>query len=150
MIDYLNKITDKNLKDFVEESIKLYGNEKKTVEANKVCDYIHNVLLVNHLISEDTTNAIEYTLIASAYLHNLFFDSKEYDGQNWIDLFKAREKLFSIGKKHDVTTDILDVIFTTIESQLGQDTPIPALRPKFGTPTQTFVEGIWLVKHYIK
>ena len=73
-------------------------------------------------------------------LHNLFYDG------TLESLFAARVKLTSIGVKLGIPVAAQEPIWQAIEGQLGESTPIAALRVNPNSPSGILAEACWNVE----
>jgi len=134
---FIDKITSADIQNFVTLSLNEFGSIEKLIEANQVANAVFQLLEKKKLA---TNIRLVETLIASALLHNLF-----YDKDDWTTLFKARQIL----NTDMISPQISDAVFQTIEAQLGEDSPVLSIAPKPG-PTELFAIAIWTVKEYKK
>ena len=79
-------------------------------------------------------------MIAAALLHNLY-----YLREDWTTLFRARQVLYPVGEEIGIAKSVLDALFQTIEGQLGEDTPVPNVKPIPNTPTDFFATACWII-----
>lgn len=131
------------LQVFIERAHAEFGSPEKAAEADVVADILIQMLEKRGMISEHANQSFIDVLITAAYLHNLFYN--EYE---WTTLFKAREILMPIAKDMGIAENVTDVIFQTIEAQLGNETPVPSSRPAPNSPVELFANAIWIAKEY--
>lgn len=140
------------LVDFTIEALNVYGSETTIEEANKVGDVILQILKKKKLIQEGFHQTFVDVLLCSALLHNLFFDSSKAvkdAALEWENIFTARRILEPRAWNMGIERVVTDAIFTTIESQLGEDTPVTVCIAKPNTPTELFATACWVAKEYI-
>ena len=138
---YLNKITDKGMKQFCEETILNYGSEQKLKTANKVASVCLGLLKKKKLLSTQYANALCDIMIVASLLHNVWYDGSV------TSLFRAREECLETAKEL-IDPRYVEQIFQTIESQLGDDTPVEKCRPTPSTPIELFSWAVWFVEEY--
>lgn len=138
---YLNKITDKGMKQFCEETILNYGSEQKLQTANKVASVCLGLLKKKKLLSTQYANALCDIMIVASLLHNVWYDGSV------TSLFKAREECFETAKNL-IDSRYVEQIFQTIEAQLGDDTPVEKCCPTPSTPIELFSWAVWFVEEY--
>lgn len=138
---YLDMIIIEPLKDLTEKALESYSNKNKIEEANKVAELVVAKLKKKKLLTQQTQQTFVDVLLSAALLHNLF-----YDKEDWTSLFVARKMLEDLNHEYKVPFAMLDALCSTIEGQLGDDTPVPNCTPKPNTPTEMFSECVWIVK----
>ena len=139
--DFNNKITDKPLHDFVRKAILEYGTPELFKEAENVVKVLEKKFRKEKQINTQAENGWLQPIYAACYLHNLFYTS-------WnpvLSLVAARDRLTTLAEKCDVADSWKELIFQTIEGQLGADTPIPALTPHGDHPIKYFADACWIV-----
>ena len=130
------------LKEFTSKAIELYGSEEKTREADDVANIVKELLVQKKLLDEHTHQSFVDVLMASAMIHNLF-----YDEEDWLTLFKARKELMPVAKEMGINEQALSAVFHTVEGQLGERTPVAECIPKPGTPTELFAYAVWFNRY---
>lgn len=144
MVNYAEKVISPELKMFMEKAVEKYGNEEQKKESNKVADIMYQMLEKRRYISKNHHEIHVDILLVSALMHNLFFDPNDYT-----TLYKARFELDKLAEECEVRESMADLIFDTIESQLGEDPRVPAgSRPKPNTPQELFSNAVWFAKEY--
>ena len=137
---YLDSITYPNLHDFVAEALVEYGTAEKSIEAGKVIDFMMKRLEKKNLLADNNQHAWIEVLVAAALLHNLFYDG------TLPSLFMAREKLTPVAHAYELPPQIIMGIFQSIESQLGDSTPVESLVPQGNSPNDIFALACWYVE----
>lgn len=130
------------LREFALAGIEKFSTPEKLEEANRVADILRGLLVHKNLLDEQTHQSFVDILLASALLHNLFYDEKD-----WTTLFHARRELTPVAEELGINKQALDALYHTIEGQLGDKTPVVECIPKPGTPTELFSYAVWFVKH---
>lgn len=139
---HFNNLKLPEVREFLILSLSEYGTEDKLFEANKIADVMIGMLRKMKQITEHGSQTFVEIMVASALVHNLFYDGTASS------LFKAREILLPIAKKAGLPENGSDGIFQAVEAQLGHDTPVPVCKPIPGTPTEMFAWAVWFVKEY--
>lgn len=138
------------LANFVDAAIAKYGTESKFEEAEKVVNVLLQLLKKKRLVRELGYSELNDTLIAAAYLHNLFYDytveNVNGDLGNWTRLFEARYTLSKMEESKNVSDQILYAIFQSIEGQLADDMPVPYCRVDIGSPAVFLGNAVFMVK----
>jgi hypothetical protein len=140
---FLDLIKIRELHEFAIDCINMSGSEEKLEEANKVADVLVSLLKKKKLLTYSSQQSFIDVLLTSVFLHNLF-----YDKDDWRTLFDARKILEPIAKEKGITSQISDAIFQTVEAQLGDDSPLPLIKPPANSPTELFSYSIWFAKEY--
>jgi len=96
-------------------------------------------------MTQQFINGAVQPLLGAAYLFNIFFDPKSPASSLTI----ARDKLKSRMENEGVMESWTELLFQTIEGQLGADTPIPACTPHGDHPIMIFAWARWFVKEYL-
>ena len=137
---YFQTIAVPQLKEFVRNAMTEYSSPSKLREANSVILLVLDILKKKRQVSENNRPTWIDVMVAAGLLHNLFYDG------TLPSLFMAREKLMPIAKELNVPPQMAVGIFQTIESQLGDDTPVEALIPPGNSPNSVFAMACWLVE----
>jgi len=140
---YFDMIKIDELKDMVTDIINEYGSRDKLTKANKVASVLINMLKYKKLVTDGVQQSYVDMLIASALMHNIF-----YYEEDWITLFLARQAMLKYAIDHKIEPVAIDMIAQTIESQLGENTPIPLLKPTANSPGEVFATAVWFVNNY--
>lgn len=140
---YFDMIQIDDIKGFVAEMINEYGTEEKLFEANRVTDILVGMLKKRGLMNGAVQQSFVDILIASALLHNLF-----YDASDWTTIYTARKIMEPRALEGGIPVQVCDALFQTIEAQMGDDTPVPTSRPQPNTPTEVFAWAVWFAKEY--
>ena len=143
ILKYFNIIKIEELAAFTIVCINRYGSEELLFEANRVASILVEMMNKRRLINPIAQQSFVDLLIASTLLHNLFFKQED-----WTTLYKARHTLLPIAQEMGIAEQVTDAIFQTIESQMGDDSPVPASRPQPNSPTELFAWAIWFAKEY--
>lgn len=139
-----DQLVIEEVKDFVEKAINMYGTEEKLEEANRVTDRLIATYKFRGLINSNVNQSFVDLQIAASLLHNLF-----YCEDDWRTLVNARYYLEAIREEIDMHPQAFDGICKSIECQLGNDTPVPDLRPNPNTPQELFADILFQEKTYL-
>lgn len=137
-------IINDNIKEFTERSVKEFGSIEKSEQANKVAEVLIKLLKRKKLMDENTHQTFVDILLSAAFIHNLF-----YTKEDWTTLFHARRDLEKLAAKCCINKQMADALFHTVESQLGEETPLTECMPKPNTPTDLFSIAVWIAKEYM-
>lgn len=144
---YLDFIKVNDLKIFTEECLK-HANYEISEYENKIAELAMNFLIRKELL--DTGNHQTYVdaLIVAAMLHNIYFDEKRIS----TSLFKAREEFDYIADKDELyeygalPEQMREMIWDTIEGQLGDCTPMSKTKPSPNSPQDLFATAVYIVR----
>lgn len=139
---YIEKISDERIKDFVTKSISLYGDTNKLIRANQVAELMIAKFTKGKQYNPDSPQQQAWfeLLLAATLLHNLFYDS------TLTSLFMAREKLWAYGEEAGLPEQALEPIFQAIEGQLGEDTPVSLCKPGVNSPISVMADCCWFIE----
>lgn len=138
---YLYKIKDPALREFVTEALIQYGSADKFYNAEDIIDEAMQMYAHMNLINDQAESGWLQPIIAAGYIHNLFYTEE----QPITSLFMAREKLTDLAKSCGIMDSWADLVFQTVEGQLGAKTPIPACTPHGDHPIQIFAWARWFI-----
>lgn len=142
-IRFIAPLKTAEIKNFVLESLRMYGSDKKLSKAGKVATILLDMLAKRkQIIKGQELKPWVEIMVAAALLHNLFYDGSV------TSLFKAREKLQTVADFCKLPSNGSYAIFQAIECQLGDDTPIESCRPIPSTPNELFAWACWFVDEY--
>ena len=144
---YLEFIKVNDLKIFTEECLK-HANYEISEYENKVAEIAMDFLIRKELL--DTVNHQTYVdaLIVAAMLHDIYFDEAHLS----TSLFKAREEFDYIADKDELyefgalPEQMREMIWDTIEGQLGDCTPMSKTKPSPNSPQDLFATAVYIVR----
>lgn len=140
---FVDTIVAQEIKDFTEKALEAYGTQEKLKVSNKVCDVLYQMLVKRKFAGGNQHEVHVDILLSAALLHNLFFDPKD-----WTTLYDARQQLNDLAVDCGLRGGLIDLIFDTVESQMGEDTPVVGSKPKPNTPQEFFSNAVWFVTEY--
>lgn len=145
---YLDFIKVDDLRIFTEESLKK-ANYEITEYENKVAEIAMNFLIRKELLDVNNHQTYVDALLVAAMLHNIYFDEKHIA----TSLFKAREEFDEIADKDDLyefgalPEQMREMIWDTIEGQLGDCTPMSKTKPSPNSPQDLFATAVYVVRN---
>lgn len=145
---FIEFIKVKDLKVFTEECLK-EANYEITEYENKVAEITIDFLIRKELISPENHQTYVDALLIAAMLHNIYFDEKHIS----TSLFKAREAFDKIADKEDIyeygplPEQMREMIWDTIEGQLGDCTPMSKTKPSPNSPQDLFATAVWITRN---
>ena len=140
---YVDFIQVPEIKDFTREALEKFSDSDLLIEGESVANVLIALLKKKQIIADNSHQSFVDILVSAALLHNIF-----YDPDDWKTLFLARQSLKDLAEKHNLGYNYYSALFQTIESQLGQDTPVPNCKPIDNSPTELFSYAVWFVKEY--
>lgn len=142
--EFIDMINVKELHTTTIDILNKYGDTFRLDEANDVANTLIQLLKHKKLITDNTHQSFVDVLLSACMIHNLFYDKEDFT-----TLFKTRKELASVMEKAGINKQISEAIFSTVEGQLGEDSPVESIKPNPNTPTELFSFAIWITKHYI-
>lgn len=155
-VDFI-KVDD--YKIFCKKCLEATGVEP-TEYTNKVAEIVLDLLIRKELLTEVNHQTYVDSLLVAAFLHNIYYgtaDTLEYDkyqlgfDKNIANLLKAREEFDKIAdedgyKFGPIPEQFREMIWDTIEGQLGDCTPMAKTKPTPNSPQDLFATAILLTK----
>lgn len=134
-------IQNESLLKFVEDMTTKYGSPDKMEMANKVAVNLEKILKRKRLLVPGVQQMFIEVLFAAAAVHNLFFVEDDIPS-----LFKLRQVVKESEETYE--QELIEAVLQTVESQLGEDSPVPMCKPSVNSPTETFALALWIAKNY--
>lgn len=145
---FLNFIKVDDLRIFARECIKK-ANHKITEYDNKVAEISMDLLIRKDLLSPDNHQTYVDALLIASLLHNIYFDEKNL----CTSLFKAREEFDSVADMEElyefgaIPEQFREMVWDTIEGQLGDCTPMSKTRPSPNSPQDLFATAVYITRN---
>lgn len=145
---FLNFIKVDDLRIFARECIKK-SNYTITEYDNKVAEISMDLLIRKDLLAPDNHQTYVDALLVAAMLHNIYFDEK----QICTSLFKARAEFDSIADMDElyeygaIPEQFREMVWDTIEGQLGDCTPMSKTRPSPNSPQDLFATAVYITRN---
>jgi hypothetical protein len=147
MLKMIDMIKDPIIKEAIENLLNKDDIDALKAEyAEEVAYWSYKLLEEKHLISNGTQQAFVDLIISAALIHNLFVNEEDKINAPY-QVFEARKNLTEYFNEHKLTSEFSNYIFTIIESQFGEDSPIPCVRPNRDTPQAIIAEAKFIVDH---
>ena len=93
-------------------------------------------------LTENSRPAWVDLFVAAGYMHNMFYDGSV------TSLFMAREKISGLAKELGVPINGISLLFSAIEGQFGDRTPVEACIPGEASPNALFAKAVYVVDVY--
>lgn len=144
---YLNFIKVDDLRIFARECIKKSGYTITEYE-NKVAEIAMDFLIRKDLLTPDNHQTYVDALLVAAMLHNIYFDENKL----CTSLFKAREEFDEIADMEEIykygaiPEQFREMVWDTIEGQLGDCTPMSKTKPSPNSPQDLFATAVYIVR----
>lgn len=145
---FLNFIKVDDLRIFAQECLK-HANHEITEYENKVAEIAMNFLIRKELLDQGNHQTYVDALLVASMLHNVYFDEKHIS----TSLFKAREEFDHIADNDDLyeygalPEQMREMIWDTIEGQLGDCTPMSKTKPSPNSPQDLFATAVYIVRN---
>ena len=145
---FLNFIKVDDLRTFAKECLKKANYEIAEYE-NKVAEIAMDLLIRKDLLTPDNHQTYIDALLIAAMLHNIYFDENKI----CTSLFKAREEFDEIANMEDIykhgaiPEQFREMIWDTIEGQLGDLTPMSKTKPSPNSPQDLFATAVYVVRN---
>lgn len=137
-------IFNEQIKGFTDRLIEKYGNENKIEYNEKVCFWCEKLLEKRGILNAAVQQAFVDIIYSAALTHNLFIDSN--DTHKYYEIFKAREVLTDDNETiGDLPVEFFNSYCQLIESQFGEQSPIPQMRPTPDSPQSTLADAKFIV-----
>lgn len=145
---YLNFIKVDDLRIFTRKCLEHAKYEISEYE-NKVAELAMDFLIRKELLTPDNHQTYVDALLVAAMLHNVYFDETHI----CTSLFKAREEFDYIADMDEIyeygalPEQMREMIWDTIEGQLGDCTPMSKTKPSPNSPQDLFATAVFIVRN---
>lgn len=145
---FLNFIKVDDLRTFAKECLKSTNYEITEYE-NKVAEITMDLLIRKDLLTTDNHQTYVDALLIASMLHNIHFDENKLS----TSLFKARENFDDIADLNEVyeygiiPEQFREMVWDTIEGQLGDCTPMVKTKPSPNSPQDLFATAVYIVRN---
>jgi hypothetical protein len=125
---------------------------------NKVAEIVLDLLIRKELLTKTNHQTYVDSLLVAAFLHNAYYGKEESFDEysigfdpNISSLLKARQEFDEIADMDDyefgpIPEQFREMIWDTIEGQLGDCTPMAKTKPSPNSPQDLFATAIWLTR----
>ena len=136
-----------DLKLFCEKCMKK-ANMVPNKYNNKVAEYVLDLMVRKELLTPDNHQTYVDALLIASQLFNCYYN-KETGLENYNNLFTARVEFDSIADEKDdefgpLPEQFREMVWDTIEGQLGDCTPMSKTKPSPNTPQDLFAMAIFM------
>ena len=145
---FLNFIKVNDLRTVAKECLKK-ANYEITEYENKVAEIAMDLLIRKDLLTPDNHQTYIDALLIAAILHNVYFDEEKMS----TSLFKAREEFDEVADMDElyeygaIPEQFREMVWDTIEGQLGDCTPMAKTKPSPNSPQDLFATAVYVVRN---
>lgn len=141
-LKYLDEIQYEPLRELTEKVLLEYSDSYKIGRSYLVIDLMMAMLKHKNQVDTNSRAAWIELLVAAGYMYNLFYDGTVSS------LFKAREIISEKMIEYKIPVNGIAVIFSAIEGQFGDQTPVEKCRPNGVSPEELFSWAVFVVDIY--
>lgn len=148
---FIDFIKVKDLRLFCEKCM-----EKANVVANPynnlVAEYVLDLMIRKELLTPENHQTYVDALLVAAQLFNTYYN--ELNREDIHELFRARREFDEIAdldcyEYGPIPEQLREMVWDTIEGQLGDCTPMAKTKPSPNTPQDLFAMAIFMVNRHI-
>lgn len=141
---YIEFIKIDDLKEFCKRCMKK-ANVEANENNNRVAEYALDLLIRKELLSPELHQTYVDALLVAAMLYNAYYKQEE----DYHNLFKARVEFDEIANANDyefgpLPEQFREMVWDTIEGQLGDCTPMSKTKPSPNTPQDLFATAVFM------
>lgn len=145
---YIDFMAVNDFKTFCKRCMKK-ANIEPNEDNNLVAEYALDLLIRKDLLDPNKHQTYVDTLIVAAMLYNAYYKQ----GDDYHNLFKARVEFDEIANQEDyeygpLPEQFREMIWDTIEGQLGDCTPMAKTKPSPNTPQDLFATAIFMANTF--
>lgn len=148
---YIDFIQVEDLKLFCEKCMEK-ANVKVNDYNNLVSEFVLDLMIRKELLTRDNHQTYVDALLIAAQLFNIYYNE---NNRNEVDqLFRARREFDEIAnldcyKYGPLPEQMREMVWDTIEGQLGDCTPMSKTKPSPNTPQDLFATAIFMADRLI-
>lgn len=135
MLSPVEYIKNEDIRNIIIDTINDFGardNYAMLGNAEQVAFWSYKLLESRNMVSEGTQQTFVDLVIAAAMIHNLFINESVEDYKYMV--FEARRILTPYFKEKGMPNDYAGYIFSMIEGQYGESSPVASVKPNPDTP----------------
>lgn len=119
---------------------------------NLVAEYMLDLMIRKELLTPENHQTYVDALLIAAQLFNVYYD--EFNRDEIHELFRARKEFDEIAdldcyEYGPIPEQFREMVWDTIEGQLGDCTPMAKTKPSPNTPQDLFATAIFMVDRHI-
>lgn len=141
-LSFLDSIEYEPLRELTVQAILKYSDEKKLKQAFEVNRLHYALLEFKNQVKANSRPTWVDLFVAAGYMHNMFYDGTV------TSLFMAREKISDLAKELEIPVNGIAMLFSAIEGQFGDQTPVEGCIPNEASPNALFAKAVFVVDVY--
>ena len=128
------------------------ANKEPSLLNNKVAELMLDLMIRKELLTPDNHQTYVDALLIAAQLFNIYYNNNKDDVH---ELFRARREFDEIADLDcyefgPLPEQFREMVWDTIEGQLGDCTPMSKTKPSPNTPQDLFATAVWMAGKYYK
>ena len=126
------------------------ANKEPSLLNNKVAELMLDLMIRKELLTPDNHQTYVDALLIAAQLFNIYYNDNKDDVH---ELFRARREFDEIADLDcyefgPLPEQFREMVWDTIEGQLGDCTPMSKTKPSPNTPQDLFATAVWMASKY--
>lgn len=126
------------------------ANKEPSLLNNKVAELMLDLMIRKELLTPDNHQTYVDALLIAAQLFNIYYNNNKDDVH---ELFRARREFDEIADLDcyefgPLPEQFREMVWDTIEGQLGDCTPMSKTKPSPNTPQDLFATAVWMASKY--
>lgn len=156
-----DKSNDKRFIEFIKmDDLRLFctkcmekANKEPMLFNNTVAEFVLDLMIRKELLTPDNHQTYVDALLIAAQLFNIYYNDTNKEDVH--ELFKARREFDEIAdldcyEYGPLPEQFREMVWDTIEGQLGDCTPMSKTKPSPNTPQDLFATAVWMTEKYYK
>lgn len=128
------------------------ANKEPSLFNNKVAELMLDLMIRKELLTPDNHQTYVDALLIASQLFNIYYNDNREDVH---ELFRARREFDEIAdldcyEYGPLPEQFREMVWDTIEGQLGDCTPMSKTKPSPNTPQDLFATAVWMASKYYK
>lgn len=126
------------------------ANKEPSLMNNKVAELMLDLMIRKELLTPDNHQTYVDALLIASQLFNIYYNHNRDDVH---ELFRARREFDEIADLDcyefgPLPEQFREMVWDTIEGQLGDCTPMSKTKPSPNTPQDLFATAVWMASKY--
>lgn len=127
------------------------ANKEPSLLNNKVAELMLDLMIRKELLTPDNHQTYVDALLIASQLFNIYYNDINKDDVH--ELFRARREFDEIADLDcyefgPLPEQFREMVWDTIEGQLGDCTPMSKTKPSPNTPQDLFATAVWMASKY--
>lgn len=128
------------------------ANKAPSEYNNNVAEFVLDLMIRKELLTPDNHQTYVDALLIAAQLFNIYYNSNNEDEIQ--ELFRARKEFDEIAdldcyEYGPIPEQFREMVWDTIEGQLGDCTPMAKTKPSPNTPQDLFATAVWMANRFL-